>query len=384
MIESQKEEICRAHQGDERLRRDQQLLHEQLLKQDWDLREAHEKSLSEMEELKRFQGSTFDTIAERKLVEDRLTGKIQELQNEINCMNDSRDFQDAESVRSGHSHVASRPVFFPPHPVPGGMLSRPLGMPSRKNGPPSIWDTHGFSGNVFANPTASSSAPYPQDLNPWSSNISEQIHTSPHVMSESQTPVQDQRCQSGPSARNSVIPSEGDFSKNYGADQQRLQISDLHFDKFPTPATFACWKIRFKTEVCPCSQFPTEALLCIKEVELVDSVDDLKSSCSVKGIHMPNFEVLDAKIASALNRIIHNSHFKRRISLEEQKAQKEYRFLRGRQIAYLIFEYFRVTGANDSVENYADLFTIVLRKDDIQEFDSKWERNSNVYDENPI
>ena len=147
-------------------------------------------------------------------------------------------------------------------------------------------------------------------------------HTSPHVMSENQTPVQDQRCQSGPSARNSVIPSEGDFSKNYGADQQRLQISDLHFDKFPTPATFACWKIRFKTEVCTCSQFPTEAMLWIKEVELVDSVDDLKSSCSVRGIQMPNFEVLDARIASALNRIIHNSHFKRKVSLEEQKAQK--------------------------------------------------------------
>ena len=37
---------------------------------------------------------------------------------------------------------------------------------------------------------------------------------------------------------------------------------------------------------------------------------------------MPNFEVLDARIASALNRIIHNSHFKRRISLKEQKAQE--------------------------------------------------------------
>ena len=35
---------------------------------------------------------------------------------------------------------------------------------------------------------------------------------------------------------------------------------------------------------------------------------------------MPNFEVLDARSASALNRIIHNSHFKRRISLEEQKG----------------------------------------------------------------
>ena len=38
---------------------------------------------------------------------------------------------------------------------------------------------------------------------------------------------------------------------------------------------------------------------------------------------MPNVGVLDAKIASALNRVIHDAHLKRRISLEEQKAQKE-------------------------------------------------------------
>ena len=120
-------------------------------------------------------------------------------------------------------------------------------------------------------------------------------------MSESQTPAQDQRCQSGPSARNSLIPSEGGFSKNCGAEQQRLRISDPHFDKFTTSATFACWKIRFKTEVCTCSQFPSDTVLWIKEVEMVDSVDDLKSSCSARGIRMPNFEVLDAKIASALN-----------------------------------------------------------------------------------
>ena len=165
---------------------------------------------------------------EKKLVEDRdtileLTGKIQDLQNEINCINDSRDFQDAESVRSGHSHVSSQSVSFPPHPVPGGMLSRSTGMPSRKDGPPSIWDTHGISGNVFATPVASSTAPYPQELNPWSSHVSEPIHSSQTGKNENQTPVQDQRCQSGPSAKNSVIPSEGDSSKNYGADQRRLR-----------------------------------------------------------------------------------------------------------------------------------------------------------------
>ena len=111
----------------------------------------------------------------------------------------------------------------------------------------------------------------------------------------------------------------------------------------------------------------------IKEVEMVDSVDDLGSSSSIRGISMPNFEVLDARIASALNKIIHNSHFKRRVSLEEHKVQKQDRFLRGRQIAYLIYDYFQFTGVHDSVENYADLFTISLRNDDIQEFDSKWD-----------
>ena len=100
----------------------------------------------------------------------------------------------------------------------------------------------------FANPVASFPAPHPQELNPWSSRTEEPLHSSTVEKSERQTQDQDQRCKSWPSAKNSVIFSGGDSSKNCGADQQRLQISDLHFDKFPTPATFACWKIRFKTE----------------------------------------------------------------------------------------------------------------------------------------
>ena len=312
-------ELHAAHAEEER-----RLLQGQLWRLKLEFREAHQQSLTEMAELRKFQSSAFDTIARRKLIEDQntileLSGRVQELQNEVSCMNDSKDFQDAESVRSGNSHVTSRPVSFRPHhPILRGMLRQSFVSPSRREGPPSIWDTHGISGNVFADPDASSSAPYPQELNQWSASIEEPLHTS------------------------TVIFSGGDSSKNYGADQQRLQILDLHFDKFPTPATFACWKIRFETEVCTCSQFPTESMQWIKEVELVDSVDELRSSSSTRGISMPNLEVLDARIASALNKIIHNSHFKRRISLEEQ-AQKQDRFLRGRQIAYLIYDYFRVT-----------------------------------------
>ena len=116
-------------------------------------------------------------------------------------------------------------------------------------------------------------------------------------------------------------------------------------------------------------------MLWIKEVEMVESVDDLKSSRSIGGTPGPNFELLDARIASALNKIIQSTRFKNKVSLEEMKAHKEDRFLRGRQIAYLICEYFRVTGANDSVENYADLITVVRRNDDVQEFDAKWDEN---------
>ena len=109
-----------------------------LIKRPLEFREAHVKSLNQMEELKRFQGSTFDGISRRRLIEDRdtileLTAKIQELQNEVNCMNDLRYFKDAESVRSGQSHVISQPAFFLPFLDPGGMLSRSLGMPSRND-----------------------------------------------------------------------------------------------------------------------------------------------------------------------------------------------------------------------------------------------------------
>ena len=97
----------------------------------------------------------------------------------------------------------------------------------------------------------------------------------------------------------------------------------------------------------------------IKEVEMVDSVDDLKSSSSKRGIQMPKF--WSNRCEDCFSTEPNHPEY----PLQE-KGQSG-----GRQIAYLIYEYFPVTGANDSAENYADLFTVVLQNDDIQEFDSK-------------
>ena len=84
--------------------------------------------------------------------------------------------------------------------------------------------------------------------------------------------------------------------------------------------------------------------------------------------------MLDSKIASTRNKIIQNSQFKKKVSLEEQKAPKEDGFPRGRQIAFMIYDCFRVTGAHDAVLDYADLFSVTLHdNDDGQDFDTRWD-----------
>ena len=123
-------------------------------------------------------------------------------------------------------------------------------------------------------------------------------------------------------------------------------------------------------------------MLWIKEVEMV--VDDLKSSSSVRGIRMPDFEVLDARIASALNRVIHNTLFKRKVSLEEHKSQKKGPFP-SRKTDRLPDQ--RVLPGHWSQwfrSEYADLFTVSLRNDDIQEFDSMGDGILFINDKNPI
>ena len=50
--------------------------------------------------------------------------------------------------------------------------------------------------------------------------------------------------------------------------------------------------------------------------------------------------------------------------------------LRGRHIAFMICEYFRVTGAHEAVRGYSDLFRITLHGDDIRIFDTRWDEVS--------
>ena len=311
-IHSSRTETDHTNLGYETSRREQARLHEELAKRERALRETHIWSIHEVEVLKRAQEMRIDEFSRQELRESlptfhELTSQIQELQDMVNLVNESGEFQDVESICSGKlSHVPSQPAAVP---SPCGMLNRDQSLRL------DAWNLLGTSGNVFGSPLVpidSSSTLYRGRLHSWNLNATDgnlvRDSTGRLIAGSEERnkdtvpmPIFARR----PSTMNYLFPAEGAYPQNYMADQQKLQISELQFDKFPTPSTFSCWKMRFKTQVSACSGSPSEAMLWITEVEMVDSVDDLKSPRSTQGYtHFPNFEMLDARIASALNRII--------------------------------------------------------------------------------
>ena len=80
------------------------------------LRETQIRSIHEVEKLKRAQEMRVDEFSVQKLRESHatiqeLTSQIQELQERVNFLNDSRESQDRESICSGKlSHVPSHPA----------------------------------------------------------------------------------------------------------------------------------------------------------------------------------------------------------------------------------------------------------------------------------
>ena len=215
-----------------RAEQERKILQEELWRQQKDFREVHQQNLTEMKELQKFQNSTFDEFTRQKFIEDQktimeLSGRLQELQNEVKCVNDSKDFQDAEWVRTRHQSTDD-------YSLNKILLKDYWGLHSYRRDAQmgrQIFGMHPVYQETFLHIHR-----LLQELNPlWKKIIEEPLHMSTAEKSERPERNQDLRCQSGPSAKDSVIFSEGDYSKNYGADQQRLQISDHHFDKFLTP-----------------------------------------------------------------------------------------------------------------------------------------------------
>ena len=87
-----------------------------------------------------------------------------------------------------------------------------------------------------------------------------------------------------PSTMSSLIPVE--IPQNLMVGQQRQQIWELQFDKFPHPQTFLVWKIRFKKQVTTCSDFPSEPMLWILAIRFWEEFSTIPR-CSTRRLPLP-------------------------------------------------------------------------------------------------
>ena len=109
-----------------------------------------------------------------------------------------------------------------------------------------------------------------------------------------------------------------------------------------THLEFQSWEDNCKTEVCSKSAYPDLTMHWVKEG--VKSINDLMTSRPITGrTDFPYLDMLDAMIASALKKLLTSVHFRNRVGVEEQRAQKYDGFFRGMQkIAYTIYDRFRM------------------------------------------
>ena len=115
-------------------------------------------------------------------------------------------------------------------------------------------------------------------------------------------------------------------------------------------------KYESKIKRLPVLISPSEAVSWIKKVDTVHSVEKLQSSRSVSGMNFPIIMNTGREDWCWVNKIIQNSNIKKKVGLEQQKAQKEDPFFRAKQISFMIYDNFRMTDAHDQVLNYAEVF----------------------------
>ena len=112
----------------------------------------------------------------------------------------------------------------------------------------------------------------------------------------------------------------------------------------------------------------------IKEVEIAKSVNDLMTSRSITGRKdFTDYKMLDAKFASALKRLSRVCTSEGELVSKRNVLKKTTDSYEGKQIACVIYEYFRVTGAYEVVQGLSGLFNIHLQNDGVQVFDTKWD-----------
>ena len=272
----------------------------------------------------------------------QLLTQIQEFLSKVNSLSDAGEFYDPESGSSaGATHVPSQPSTFP----------SPRTLPRCDSGlPRNTKNCRGTSGNVSERPpvqeglsstvfhNSKNLASSSQDLRPDSSETARREMKRESLNTSTQSPHLQSR--SG-----MLNHTGGTYSHSGMMDYLRILTTEWNLGQFPDSMEFHAGKSTSELRFIYEQQILKITMLWIKEVETAKSIDELVTSRSIVGrTDFPDVDMLDAMIPSAKKKLLNTQiHFRKRVSVEEQRAQKSDRSLRGRQIAYMVHEYFHAT-----------------------------------------
>ena len=233
-------------------------------------------------------------------------------------------------------------------------------------------------GNVFEDPLAQENPTSSMNRNVRTGKCLEKKLTS-HSMTTIPIPCFQRRarCKSHESANCHFLMTGNDASGTYSQyGMMNYAGYQIPVGKFPVSTLFQSWKVNFRTEVCSKAKDPRLAMQRIKEIEIAKSVDDLITTRSTLGrSDFPDYDELDAMMTAALRKLFdRQTHFRKKVSFKEQRAQSNDRFLTGRLIAFMIFDHLRSTGPEDRNQGLSDLFSIRWDNDDTQDFDPRCEQ----------
>ena len=399
-LESQRQQSLKANQWADQAQRQRIHLCSELEVKNRLHQECSARSCQEIEELKRRCYKDENEVTQQKMNEytmqhdqetrrmSLLRDQVRKLQERLEFIEVSKIFQDPDSPSSfGSAHVSHQ-----------ALITRSSRKPSRESRTHrNTRENMSIPGNVFDRQPARR---VPEELH----NDSRNLATSSGIQrregiekSGSEEPLQPKPlpCFSGRARekklddRNRLMSMTNSAAGIGTCTQSGMTIpsfpsSEMHLCRFPDQTEFQSWIVNFQagvcfqsgtvnSEVCSKAKNPTLALQWTKEIEAAKSLDDLITPKSITGNDFPNYEE-DLMMATALKRCYDKqTHFRKKISVEEQRAQKDRRFVRGRQIAYLIHEYLRPAGSNQ-IQGLSGLFSNELDNDYIQDFDLRWEQ----------
>ena len=232
--EEQRLALQDAHCGFVESRREQVRLQEELSMKEKVLRNTQIRNMHEMGEIKRAQEQRIDDVSVQKLRENhetmqQLTSQLEQMQEQMNSM----------------SHVSSQPV----------MISSSRALLSRdKRLPLDTWNQSGSQENVFGNQCSTFDLPRDYSQRIQSGDVQRNREAAPEAgRTKTNHTSEDTRNQgtipmptfaTRPLTTSSTIPVE--LPQNHMVGQQRQQISELQFDKFPYHYRFWCGKFDSK------------------------------------------------------------------------------------------------------------------------------------------